>query len=422
MALLRAILRRGTKFIQKTMIKPNPTIEPLREDLKKLVPDSYLLSTPFKRWMVLNNLQDLWKQCLDYSNSMQSLFALGYMDEIVAGDALTVFLNNLFVKDKPFVLKFIFQLLACYRESEKKELDVTNLRQDFMVAGYAESDLIDFDIFQTDSTVEENSQDKEVSKEEEIRESENVYLQVMNKDPNSHKAIDAYHEWYTKTLLYLSDFYSVANPDFAKFKETDNSHNGYGLRTNYHALKGIYNLLMKNASKQMKTNMNKKEKTPMVFISHASKDKEIVEALVDLLEGIGLTKENLFCSSVDGYGIPLSQDIFETLRGLFNEHDLYVVFVHTPRFYDSHVCLNEMGAAWVLKTDFCSILSHDMSFEDMDGVVNKQSLSIKVDSSDAPYRLNELKDKLINLLGLIPIDGTKWERKRNNFLKLVTTL
>lgn len=58
----------------------------------------------------------------------------------------------------------------------------------------------------------------------------------------------------------------------------------------------------------------------------------------------------------------------------------------------------------------------------MDGVVNKQSLSIKVDSSDAPFRLNELKDKLIKLLGLIPIDGTKWERKRNNFLKLVTTL
>ena len=404
------------------MIKPNPIIEPLREDLKKLVPDSYLVSTQFKRWMVHNNLQNLWQECLDYSNSMQSYIALGYMDKIVAGDALTVFLNNFFVKDKLFFLKFITQLIVCYSESEKRELDVTNLRQDFLVAGYTESDLTDFDIFQTDPTEMENSRDKVVSKEEEIRELENDYLQVMSKEPNSHEAIDAYHKWYTETLLYLSDFYSVANPDFAKFKETDNSDNGYGLRTNYHTLNGIYNLLMKNASKQLNTNMNKNEKTPLVFISHASKDKEFVEALVDLLEGIGLTKENLFCSSVDGYGIPLSQDIFETLRGLFNKHDLYVVFVHTPRFYDSHVCLNEMGAAWVLKTDFCSILSHDMSFEDMDGVVNKQSLSIKVDSSDAPFRLNEFKDKLINLLGLIPITGTKWERKRNHFLKLVTSL
>lgn len=81
-----------------------------------------------------------------------------------------------------------------------------------------------------------------------------------------------------------------------------------------------------------------------------------------------------------------------------------------------------MGAAWVLKTDFCSILSCDMKFEDMDGVVNKQSLSIKVDNADAPARLNELKEKLISLMGLVPIDETKWERKRNNFLKLVKAI
>lgn len=404
------------------MITPNPTIEPLREDLKQLVPDNYLLKTPFKRWIVFNNLQDVWKQCLEYAHSMQTFIAPGYMSEIEAGDALTVFLNHFFEKDKKFVPQFIIRLLACYCDSEKQNLNVSNIRQDLIVAGYTESDLIGFDDFQGNDTEEEEAQNKELSKEDLIRELENAYVQEMNREPNSHKAIDAYHEWFTETLLYLSDFYSVANPDFAKFKETDNSHNGYGLRTNYHALKGIYNLLMKNVSKQMNTNMNKKEKTPMVFISHASIDKPFVEALVDLLEGIGLSKENLFCSSVDGYGIPLSQDIFETLRGLFNEHDLYVIFVHTPRFYESHVCLNEMGAAWVLKTDFCSILSHDMRFDKMDGVVNKQSLSIKVDNDDAPFRLNELKDKLINLIGLVPIDETKWERKRNNFLKLVKTL
>lgn len=109
-------------------------------------------------------------------------------------------------------------------------------------------------------------------------------------------------------------------------------------------------------------------------------------------------------------------------RELFNEHELFVIFVHTPRFYNSHVCLNEMGAAWVLKTDFCSILSRDMSFEDMDGVVNNRSFSIKVDNADAPARMNELKDKLVNLIDLVPIDETKWERKRNNFLKLAKTL
>lgn len=55
----------------------------------------------------------------------------------------------------------------------------------------------------------------------------------------------------------------------------------------------------------------------------------------------------------------------------------------------------------------------------MTGVVNNSSLSIKVDSEDAPARLTEMKDRLVNMIGLIPIDEIKWERKRANFLRLV---
>ena len=135
-----------------------------------------------------------------------------------------------------------------------------------------------------------------------------------------------------------------------------------------------------------------------------------------------MTKNNLFCSSVDGYGIPLGRDIFETIRGLFHEHELYIIFIHSPRYYESHVSLNEMGAAWVLKTDFCSILTKDMEFKDMTGVVNNSTLSIKVDSEEAPTRLTEMKNRLVNMIGLVPIDEIKWERKRTNFLRLVSTL
>ena len=43
--------------------------------------------------------------------------------------------------------------------------------------------------------------------------------------------------------------------------------------------------------------------------SHSSKDKAFVEELVELLESIGFDENNLFCSSVDGYGIGLGEDI-----------------------------------------------------------------------------------------------------------------
>lgn len=162
------------------------------------------------------------------------------------------------------------------------------------------------------------------------------------------------------------------------------------------------------------------QKPPMVFISHSSKDKVFADALVVLLEDIGFDSSNLFCSSIDGYGVGLSEDIFDTLRSLFNEHDLYVIFIHSPRYYESAVSLNEMGAAWVLKTDFCSLLTTDMEFSNMSGVVNDSKISIKVDNNDAPARLTELKDKLISLFGLKAIDAIKWERKRQVFLDRVT--
>ena len=168
--------------------------------------------------------------------------------------------------------------------------------------------------------------------------------------------------------------------------------------------------------------INPSTKTPMIFISHSSKDKPFVEALVSLLEDIGFDKSNLFCSSVDGYGIALSKDIFETLRSLFNEHNLYVIFIHSPRYYKSAVSLNEMGAAWVLKTDFCSFLTADMDFNKMSGVVNGSTIAIKVDTEDVPARLNELKNLLIQMFSLPLIDETKWERKRNMFLKQVLSI
>ena len=46
-----------------------------------------------------------------------------------------------------------------------------------------------------------------------------------------------------------------------------------------------------------------------IFISHATKDKDYVSALVNLLEDMGLRERQIFCSSASGYGIPLDEDI-----------------------------------------------------------------------------------------------------------------
>ena len=163
-------------------------------------------------------------------------------------------------------------------------------------------------------------------------------------------------------------------------------------------------------------------KSPMVFISHSSLDKEFVEALVTLLESMGFDNTNLFCSSVPDYWIGLSQNIFESLRSLFNEHELYVIFVQSPRYYRSAVSLNEMGAAWVLRNDGCSILTKDMTRDKMQGVVNSSTIYIKIDTPEAGPYLNELKKTLTKIFNLPSMTDTTWERKRNTFLKAVNAI
>lgn len=228
--------------------------------------------------------------------------------------------------------------------------------------------------------------------------------------------IDAFGESH-RYVLTFADTISKKNSGFNYQREFISEVN-QGMSV----LESVQESLQMGIGLEKTEEINPSTKTPMIFISHSSKDKPFVEALVSLLEDIGFDKSNLFCSSVDGYGIALSKDIFETLRSLFNEHNLYVIFIHSPRYYKSAVSLNEMGAAWVLKTDFCSFLTADMDFNKMSGVVNGSTISIKVDTEDVPSRLSELKNLLIQMFSLPLIDETKWERKRNMFLKQVLSI
>ena len=164
------------------------------------------------------------------------------------------------------------------------------------------------------------------------------------------------------------------------------------------------------------------EKTPMVFISHSSNDLEFVEALVTLLESIGFNNRTLFCSSIPDYWIGLSKDIFASLKQLFTDHELFVIFIQSPRYYESAVSLNEMGAAWVLQTDYCSILTKDMQKEQMRGVFNGSTIFLKVDAPQVEARMNELKNTLSKIFSLPTMSETTWERKRNTFLKAVNAI
>ena len=237
-------------------------------------------------------------------------------------------------------------------------------------------------------------------------------------------------EWERETIEYLILFYGDKSRQVEDFKRCLAQKNQYfdfreDLKKDLNSCIASLKALIKADEVKSQLTVQQPEehsKTPMVFISHSSKDKAFAEALVVLLEDLGMDSTNVFCSSVDGYGVGLSKDIFETLRSLFNEHNLFVIFIHSPRYYKSAVSLNEMGAAWVLKTGFCSFLTTDMEFNDMVGVIDKTKLSLKVNTEQAPSQLTELKNILTETFGLNVIEERKWERKRKQFLETVCNI
>lgn len=169
---------------------------------------------------------------------------------------------------------------------------------------------------------------------------------------------------------------------------------------------------------------NADDKKNKVFISHASKDVEYVKTFVNLLEDIGLSEDEIVCSSISGYGIPLGADIYDWLSSQFQEFNLHVIFMLSKNYYKSVACLNEMGAAWVLKQKYDSVLLPDFDFVQIKGAINPNKIGIKLDSNvdELNHRLNELKDNLIEEFGLRAISATKWERHRNEFIEKINKI
>jgi hypothetical protein len=84
----------------------------------------------------------------------------------------------------------------------------------------------------------------------------------------------------------------------------------------------------------------------MLFISHSSKDVQVVEALVDLFRAaLPLAPENIRCSSLDGYRLPGGADIDIHLRREVPAAAAFVGVISHDSLRSTYVSL-EFGARW----------------------------------------------------------------------------
>lgn len=146
-----------------------------------------------------------------------------------------------------------------------------------------------------------------------------------------------------------------------------------------------------------------------VFISHSSEDKELVDDFVDkvLRLSCGLNTTDIIYTSRQTTGVNLGDSIPEYIKTNLQTCSL-VLFMISPNYKQSEVCLNEMGAAWALNKKTISILLPGVSFKSL-GWLTSLDKAIKIDDSEG-------LDKLASTLCRKNLDITDWNRQKELFI------
>lgn len=179
----------------------------------------------------------------------------------------------------------------------------------------------------------------------------------------------------------------------------------------------IYLDLNKSKTMDKLTQNNKIDK---IFISHATKDKDYIKLFVQLLNDIGIPKSSnkIFCSSLEGYNIPLDHDIYEYIKSQFDDN-IRVIFMLSKNYYNSVACLNEMGATWINSKEYTTLFLPEFIPENIKGAINPNRIGFYLDDYE---RLNSFRDKIIKEFDLKSVDQSIWERDRNKFIVEVKKL
>lgn len=233
---------------------------------------------------------------------------------------------------------------------------------------------------------------------------------------------ELYDSWMNKIKIFADRYLS----EHSLYDEIINSYNARNTSWGTTSYDDMISYLRVIREDEEFLSLNNTEKDThqekMLFISHSSLDIEYVTLLVKILEDIGFrSKSLLFCSSLSGYHIPNGKHIYDFLKKQFDK-ELHVIFLLSENYYNSTACLNEMGAAWVKSIDYTAILTPEFNHSQIEGVIGTSNIWFKMNEK---FRLNELKDKLIQEFDLNQLELNYWERRRDEYLtnleKLVAT-
>lgn len=112
-----------------------------------------------------------------------------------------------------------------------------------------------------------------------------------------------------------------------------------------------------------------------VFISHSTKDSAYAVNFVELLKNFGFREIDIFCSSNYSTGVNYGERIFERLKSELLDRPI-MIYLLSKHYYESVVCLNEMGASWMMSEEQYPVTLPNFDVEDIKGAISQDQLSL----------------------------------------------
>jgi hypothetical protein len=152
-----------------------------------------------------------------------------------------------------------------------------------------------------------------------------------------------------------------------------------------------------------------------IFISHASADKKIVDALVDhiLIGAIGFKHQEIFYTSGEGMGVNSGADWRNSIRSNLLIVDVIFLII-TPNYKSSEICLNEMGAAWTTDKVVLPVIIDPITYKTV-GVLAEVNQVEKLNTSKG---LDNICDELLKVFkNMSPPKQARWTVQKKKCLE-----
>jgi hypothetical protein len=216
--------------------------------------------------------------------------------------------------------------------------------------------------------------------------------------------VDEYREAIRDLQLAIADKYSAISN---KLKLHNEEYGKSDKIVHYTAMKTIVDCIL---------SLEERKNAKRIFISHSSKDKDVMEKFTDyiLQLGIGLSHEDIFCTSIEEMGIRNGEDIRQHIKDNVQGADFSFLML-SKNYKKSEICLNEMGAVWAVDNRVRYYLLPNVDFKEIGWLCETNKAEKLYDS----VVLDALEEELTDFYGL-PHKGGIWSRQRQNFVEYLT--